>query len=169
VTWLLAAALALPLPWYPPGRSPETDDARRDRIALIVESAVAAADVGHPDWPGDDNSLAAAVLAKTWHESRRWAVEVHDGTVRGDRGRSCGLGQVWGGCSAVGTSLAATRAHLHDVARILAHSARQCRVRRIDERTIARVFAMYGTGRTCVPGAWVIPRAHLWTRMMRVG
>ena len=171
IAYLLALALALPLPWYAPGAEPETSAERTARIDLIVRAAVDATEQPPEGWPGTPEDLAAAVLAKTWHESRRWALEVHDGTVRGDLhpvtgiGRSCGLGQTWGRCDHVGTSFEQTRAHLADVAAILAYHAQRCRVRRLNERSVALLFGAYGTGRTCRPLVSSWPRARLWERL----
>lgn len=164
---LLGVALALPDPWYAPGQAPETPEERSGRVAMIVESAVAASEPTPAGWPGTSPELAAAVLAVTWHESRRWAVEVHDGTVRGDGGRSCGLGQTYGRCSNVGTSRDATQRHLRDVAELLAWSADRCRVRSLSRPGVARVLTLYGTGKTCVPASWSWPRARLWSRMVQ--
>src|ERR1041385_943115 len=83
---LLAIALALPPPYYLPGREPETQAERAARVERIVAAAISeSAAVGKDEWPGTTEDLAAALLAVTFFESRHWALEVHDGRGRGRR------------------------------------------------------------------------------------
>src|SRR5689334_9855824 len=112
---LLAIALALPPPYYLPGREPETQAERAARIERIVAAAVSeSASVDKADWSGTTEDLAAALLAVTFFESRHWALEVHDGRARGDRGASVCLAQIWTkDRSLAGTSSEATERCMH--------------------------------------------------------
>jgi hypothetical protein len=164
---LLAAALALPTPWYPPGHEPETAAARSARIEVIVDAAVAEAK-SVAGWPGTQEQLAAALLSVTWFESRRWALEVHDGARRGDKGASVCLAQIWThDRSLEGTSLEATRRCFRRAAEILSLHASRCGVRTVDEWQMARLLGAYGTGRTCHSMPWARKRAHLWAKLMK--
>ena len=163
---LLAAALALPQPYYQPGHEPETAAQRAHRIEIIVSSAMSESQ-GAEGWPGTDEELAAAMLSITWFESRRWALEVHDGARRGDHGASVCLAQIWSrDRSLAGTSPEATRRCFHRAAQILAMHAARCGIRRVDEMQMARLLGAYGTGRTCHTMPWARKRARLWARFM---
>ncbi|HVW24378.1 MAG TPA: hypothetical protein VHC69_03370 [Polyangiaceae bacterium] len=163
---LLAAALALPQPYYSPGHEPETAAARAQRVEVIVSSAMSESH-GVEGWPGTDEELAAAMLSVTWFESRRWALEVHDGARRGDHGASVCLAQIWTrDRSLAGTSPEATRRCFHRAAQILAMHAARCGIHRVDEMQMARLLGAYGTGRTCHTMPWARKRARLWARFM---
>jgi hypothetical protein len=163
---LLAAALALPPPYYSPGHEPETAAARSARIEVIVSAAVDEAKAAE-GWPGTREQLAAAILSVSWFESRRWALEVHAGTRRGDRGASVCLAQIWtGDRSLAGTSPEATRRCFKKAAEILALHAGRCGIRQIDEFQMARLLGAYGTGRTCHSMPWARKRAHFWAKLM---
>lgn len=167
---LLALALALPPPYYLPGREPETRAERAARIERIVTAAVAeATSVGRDEWPGTSEDLAAALLAVTFYESRHWALEVHDGRARGDRGESVCLAQIWTkDRSLAGTSFEATQRCFHRAAEIMILHARRCGFRYMDQWQVARLFGAYGTGRTCQATEWSRKRAVLWGRLRRV-
>src|SRR5262252_7139787 len=163
---LLAAALLLPPPYYLPGRDPETAAERAHRIELIVSAAVSEAKAV-AGWPGTQEELATAILSVTWFESRRWALEVHDGARRGDKGASVCLAQIWTyDRTLAGTSPEATRRCFRRAAEILALHANRCGIRRIDETQMARLLGAYGTGRTCHTMPWAKKRAHLWAKLM---
>lgn len=119
-------------------------------------------------WPGTSEDLALALLAITWFESRHWALEVHDGRARGDHGASVCLAQVWSKDQTLaGTSMASTRRCMQKAAEILVLHAQRCRVRNIDEHQTARLFAAYGTGRTCHATRWADKRAGLWGHLKK--
>ena len=163
---LLAAALALPGPWYLPGHEPETADQRAQRVETIVTAAIAESHQVE-GWPGTDDELAAAMLSVTWFESRRWALEVHDGARRGDHGSSVCLAQIWShDRSLAGTSPEATRRCFRKAAQILGMHAARCGIRRVDEMQMARLLGAYGTGRTCHTMPWARKRARLWAKLM---
>lgn len=163
---LLAVALSLPAPWYGPGKEPESAVERAARIDVIVSAAVAEASAADDAWPGTTEDLAAALLSVTWFESRRWALEVHDGRARGDRGASVCLAQVWSpDRSLAGTSPDATLRCMHRAAEILVLHARRCTIRHVDEHQMARLLAAYGTGKTCHATNWSWNRARLWVKL----
>jgi hypothetical protein len=164
---LLTAALLLPQPYYPPGHEPETPQERASRIEVIVSAAVDASEATE-DWPGTKEELAAALLSVTWYESRRCALEVHDGRARGDHGASKCLAQIWTeDRSIVGTSKEATLRCFERATEILVLHAKRCGIRRIDELQMARLFGAYGTGRTCHSLPWARMRARHWTNLLR--
>ena len=164
---LLAAALLLPPPYYSPGHEPETSAERAARIEMIVTSAISEAEATE-DWPGTREELASALLAVTWYESRRWALEVHEGRVSGDHGSSICLAQVWSHNRAlVGTSPEATRRCFRRAADIMTLHARRCGLQRIDREQMARLLGAYGTGRTCHIMPWARQRATLWASLMK--
>lgn len=165
---LIAIALTLPPPYYPPGREPESHSVRSARIETIVTAAVDEAEWASDRWPGSSEELALALVSVTWFESRRWAIEVHDGRARGDRGASICLAQVWSrDASLAGTSLGATRQCMRKAAEIFLLHADRCRVRSIDEHQIGRLFGAYGTGRTCHSTRWAGRRAAFWAGLKR--
>src|SRR5215831_4021911 len=164
---LLAAALLLPPPYYLPGHEPETAAERARRIEVIVSAAVSESQAVE-GWPGTQEELASAILSVTWFESRRWALEVHDGARRGDKGASVCLAQIWTyDRSLAGTSPEATRRCFRRAAEILAMHANRCGIRRVDEIQMARLLGAYGTGRTCHMMPWARKRARLWASLMR--
>jgi len=164
---LLAAALLLPPPYYSPGHEPETAPERAARIEIIVSSAISQAEATE-GWPGTKEELATAILAVTWYESRRWALEVHEGRVRGDKGASICLAQIWSHDHAlVGTSREATDRCFRRAADILVLHAKRCGLRRIDRWEMARLLGAYGTGRTCHSMPWARKRAGLWATLTK--
>ncbi len=176
---LLAAALAAPGPWYPPGRAPETPAARAERVELIASEIVDATAEPMPGWPWGAQELAWAVYVVTRHESRRWALEVHSGRLRGDRGRSGCLGGIMRGTAwaprerwldMLGTDRASTALCLRTTAAILAFHAGRCLGPREQpsEWAMARVFTGYGTGGACSPKGrpWASHRARDWARLV---
>lgn len=167
LTHLLAVALSLTQPWYLPSQAPETPAERTARITTIVTAAVDV-DIA-PEWPGTRGEMAAALLALTWYESRRWALEVHDGRVRGDHRHSVCLAQVWTRDETlVGTSYEATRRCMQRAAEILVLHAGRCRVRRLDFYGAAVLVTAYGRGRGCTPARWAEERVRLWQRFAAV-
>lgn len=162
------AALQAPAPWYPPGRCPETSAERAERLTVIataIDLETHDADIWAEGWEREDWAWAA--FAKTWHESRRFALEVHDGRLRGDRGASVCLGQIMhGGESLVGTSLEATRRCYREVFRHLQLHQRRCRVFVPTVTGVARVFSGYGSGYSCSASwSWAVRRAAMWERL----
>ncbi len=175
---LYLAALAGPLPYYPPGQCPETGAERALRmatIALAIDAETERADEWAPGWTREDWAWAA--YAKTWAESRRFAVEVHDGRKRGDNGKSVCVGQIWGGGDVlVGTDLAATRRCYHEVFRHMLIHRERCRVGAASPTAVATIFAGYGTGHSCNPdfasrhsGRFARRRATAWDRLRSHG
>jgi hypothetical protein len=166
---LLAFALALPPPYYLPGREPETKAERAARIERIVAAAIAESNaVDKDEWPGTTEDLAAALLAVTFYESRHWALEVHDGRARGDRGKSVCLAQIWTqDRSLAGTSSEATHRCMRRAVEIMVLHSRRCGFRYMDQWQAARLFGAYGTGRTCRATHWSKQRASLWARIRR--
>lgn len=163
---LLAAALLLPPPYYNPGAEPETTAQREARIEVIVTAAVSES-AAIEEWPGTHEDLAAALLAVTWYESRRWALEVHEGKARGDKGASLCLAQIWTyDRSLIGTSPEATRRCFRRAAEILALHARRCGVQKINQYQMSRLLGAYGTGRTCRVMGWADKRARLWAKLV---
>lgn len=164
---LWTAALSLPEPYYPPGRAPETCAERAERVAVIalaIEAETHDADHWAEDWEREDWAWAA--FAKTYDESRRFALEVHDGRARGDHRQSVCLGQIYGGGDElVGVSLEATRRCYREVLRHLQLHQRRCRVLVPTRAGLERVFSGYGTGFSCGPRAWANRRAALWARL----
>jgi hypothetical protein len=152
-----------------PGREPETQAERAARVERIVAAAISeSAAVGKDEWPGTTEDLAAALLAVTFFESRHWALEVHDGRARGDRGMSVCLAQIWGkDRSLVGTSPEATTRCLHRAVEILVLHTRRCGLHYMDQWQVARLLGAYGTGRTCQATDWSRKRAALWARLRR--
>ena len=112
---------------------------------------------------------AWATFVKSWHESRRFALEVHDGRKRGDGGRSICLGQIWGGSEKLtGTDLEATRRCYHEVLRHLLMHAQRCSVGGARRSAVSGMFAGYGTGSSCSGRIrWAQTRPLLWTRVSR--
>src|SRR5262245_22121968 len=93
---LLAIAVSLQAPWYPPSKLPDTAEQRQDRLAIITQ-AIALEAANEQNWQWGTDALAAATLA-TWYEESRFALEVHNGqgkTRHGeDQGRAKCLGQL---------------------------------------------------------------------------
>lgn len=173
--YLTAIAVSLPAPWYPPDEPVETCAERLDRVMLIAEAHAIEAELIPDGWGWDARDLALAGLVVTWHESGRWRLEVHDGSKRGDGGKSVCIGQIHGGTEdLVGTSLEATRRCVREVYRHLGTHWRRClRADRAPEAyALGAVFAGYGTGHSCDPmhdsphlgRGWALSRAEVWWR-----
>lgn len=173
---LYTAALAGPLPYYPPGRCPETGAQRAERmatIALAIDAETERAGEWAPGWTRAD--WAWMVFVKLRAESRFFSVEVHDGRARGDRGASVCLGQIMGGGpELVGTGLDNTRRCVHEALRHMQIHRERCRVRSATPRGVAVVFAGYGTGHSCNPdfvsrhsGRFARRRAAAWEVLRR--
>lgn len=172
---LFTAYLAGPMPYYPPGRCPETGAERAERgavIALALDAETVDADDWAPGWRREDWAWGAFVKMRA--ESRFFAVEVHDGRARGDRGQSVCLGQIWGGGrELVGTDFESTRRCVHEVLRNMVIHRERCRVLSPTPDGIARVFSGYGTGHSCDPdfvsrhggGRFARRRAAEWARL----
>lgn len=170
---LLAAALSLPPPWYAPGKQVEAEPEYRRRLETIV-SAIAAESEGVNGWTWGRKSLAIAVLSKFYEESR-FALEVHRGSRRGDRGRAICLGQhhrngrtesQWEALA--GTDEASTRRCARATVQALVAAHRYCDLdgRPLTDQNMARVFALYGTGARCEPSERARKRAKRWRRLM---
>lgn len=173
---LLTVALALPAPWYPPERPPETGLERALRIQRLTEALVLEAKNPPACWRWSTADLAWAGLVITWWESGRWRVEVHDGTRRGDAGRSVCLAQIHdGGEELVGTDLASTRRCIRTAYEHLARHARRCLPKDAEPSPwhMAAVFTGFGTGHSCDPAHdsphlgsnWALERARQWWRL----
>lgn len=167
-TLLFLAALRLPEPHYPPGHCPETGAQRAARlsvVALAIEAETTEADAWHEGWSRADWAFAA--FTKTWWESGRFRLEVHDGRKRGDNGQSVCLGQVMGGgAELVGTDFESTRRCYREVLRILHLHQMRCRVWEASIAGVARVFSGYGSGYSC-SARWSSSRerAGMWWRL----
>lgn len=164
---LFVAALAAPAPYYAPGSWQETYAARAERlatIALAIDDATADAGKWRAGWTRAD--WAWLVYTKAWSESGRFDLRVHDGRLRGDRGRSVCLGQILGGSPALlGIGYDATRACIGETLRILRLHAERCRVGSASRAAAARIYAGYGTGYSCAPTiSWARRRAALWEK-----
>lgn len=172
---IYVTALGQPGPYYPPGRCPETDQERALRmatIAIAIDFETHDADHWAEGFARED--WAWMGYTKTRLESRRFAVEVHDGTARGDGGVSVCLGQIYGGgAELVGIDLAATRRCYREVFRYLQLHQVRCNVWKPTPTGVAIVFAGYGTGSSCnadhvspVLGAgWARRRANAWAHL----
>ena len=162
------AMLPLPAPYYAPGKAPETCAERAERLtvpAYAIAYETEDADVWAEGWTRWD--WVSAGIAKTYAESRRFALEVHDGRARGDRGQSVCLGQIMGGGDElVGVDLEATRRCYREVFRHLQLHQRRCRVLVPTREGLARVFSGYGTGHSCsATRRWAVRRAAMWARL----
>jgi hypothetical protein len=166
---IFVAALSLPGPWYPPGRCPEADAQRAERLAVIA-LALAAETHDADDWAEDwlRADWAWAAFVKTWHESRRFAVEVHDGRKRGELGEVC-LGQIMGGGDDLaGTDIESTRRCYREVLRLLQLHRQRCLVRVPSIAGVTQIFSGYGSGYSCSSSwLWAQQRAAMWGRLQR--
>jgi hypothetical protein len=175
---LLAIALTLQGPWYPESKRPETDQQRADRIAVITE-AIALEAAAQESWQWGTDTLAAATLATFFAESR-FALEVHNGqgkTRHGeDQGRAKCLGQLhatgyvprseWK--TLAGTDLESTRRCARATMRVLAGQAKRCKMgKELSVWSVARLFAMYQSGKSCNVTKSSMMRARHWGRIMR--
>lgn len=170
---LIAAAISLPPPWYAPGKEVETEGEYRARVAVIAE-AIALEAQSATRWSWGPRSLAFAVLTKFYEESR-FALEVHDGTKRGDEGRAICLGQhhrngrseeEWE--SLVGTDLDSTRRCVSATVKTLIAAQHYCDVasKGPTDENMGRVFALYGTGSRCSPTRNTRGRVARWRRLL---
>lgn len=175
---LLAIAITLQGPWYPESKRPETDQQRNDRLAVITE-AIALEAAAEQNWAWGTDTLAAATLA-TFYEESRFALEVHNGegkTRHGeDQGRAKCLGQLhatgyvprseWR--TLTGTDLEATRRCARATMRVLAGQAKRCKMgKELSVWSVARLFAMYQSGKSCTVTKNSMKRARHWGRIMR--
>lgn len=179
---LQAEAHRLPAPWYAPGKAPETTGERHYRLAVIAYAAAAEAtppDRLPPSWRAEHLAWAAFVIA--YWEGSRFALEVHDGSKRGDRGRSVCLGQVqtsglvppdeW--AALPGTELEATRRCFAAIVRVfVAHLCRCAKGEPPSFDVVTRAMAGYGTGYSCSAEVrdadgnyWAKDRAEMWARL----
>jgi len=107
-----------------PGKLPEATEETTYRYATIAD-AIHRASNGDPE-------MELYLTATTFHESG-WKLPVHDGTKRGDGGRSWCLGQILlgrnspRGMELVGTDPASTERCLETSARYLRHGTVVCR------------------------------------------
>jgi len=163
---VLWAALALPHPVCSHGAC-ESGSERFGRlvtIATAIELETEGADEWLSGWTRQD--WAAAALVKTWAESGRFDRRVHEGSRRGDAGRSWCLGQVMGGGKRLaGIGLEPTRACYRETLRILLLHACRCRVGPASQTAVARTFGGYGTGYSCSVLPWAGRRAWMWQRV----
>ncbi len=170
VTHLLAAILALPIPWGGP-----EDSGRRERLTMIVDVAVqiTADSKGWNDWTAQQR--AALLLAKLAAESGGFRLDVHDGSKRSDHGESVCLGQVhWGPWTKLtraqwlalgGVDEASTMRCLTEVWRQLGMHKRMCAPGAPTLPGVARLYSSYGSGQGCQVRSWALPRARRWQRM----
>jgi hypothetical protein len=174
---LLAIAVTLQGPWYPPSKRPETDEQRHDRLAIITQ-AIAMEAASEQNWNWSTDELAAATLA-TWYEESRFALEVHNGqgkTTHGeDQGRAKCLGQLhatgyvprseWK--TLAGTDLESTRRCARATMRVLAAQGKRCKLpKALSVWSVARMFAMYQSGKSCSVTKNSMKRARHWGRIM---
>jgi hypothetical protein len=175
---LLAIALSLQSPWYAPGKRPETVEQHQDRLKIITQ-AIAEEAAATESWKWGTDALAAATLA-TWYEESRFALEVHNGQGRTrfgeDDGRARCLGQLhqtgfvpkdeWK--QLAGTDLESTRRCARATMRVLSAQGARCKMpKELNVWSVARMFAMYGTGRSCSITKNSMKRARHWGRIMR--
>lgn len=175
---LLTAALSWPLPWYAPGKCPETPDERDSRVTTIVVANYVESRDPPEGWGLTPDDLAWAGLVVTYHESRRWSLEVHDGSKRGDNDASVCLGQIHGGGDELaGVDIDATRRCFRAVNVHLATHWRRCLSSSSDPSAwnMGAVFSGYGTGHSCNPlhdsphigKGWALKRGQHWWRVSR--
>jgi len=152
---LLALMLSMPSPWGAT-ETPQERGARLDTIAEAIIQETKPQGQWLPSWTHRDRAALALVL--TYHESGRWRRDVHDGTKRGDHGRSVCLGQIMSGRwidralwrSLPGVSLAATRNCIRTTLHYLSRARRMCASGEgPSAAAAAKTFTMYGTGHQC--------------------
>lgn len=181
---LVVIAMALPKPYYPPGKNPETREQYEARVEIVIEAVSLEAPLARgPEgeewlWPTED--LISGAFIKMWSESRRLSLEVHNGTRKGDNGKSVCLGQImYGSKKLVGTDLAATRRCTAKVMQIMIQHQHRClrgKARSNPSPTsMARIYSGYGTGYSCSPNVhyvrhgkryyWARDRAWMWWRV----
>ena len=174
---LLAAALSLPPPWYPPGANPETQEHYENRVARIAVAIAEEAEQA-PGWSWGARPLAFAALTVMYKESH-FALAVHSGEKLGDEGRAACLGQLhvsglvprheW--MELTGVDVAATRRCARATMRLLAVQHRGCRMRRQSPTigNMSQIFAAYGSGGSCKPTSSSTARARTWYWLMEGG
>lgn len=171
----------LPPPWNDNSETPQDRLVRIRMIADVVaeQAPVSAAELG---WYWSSDDLALAAFTKMWHESGRFRLKVHNGTIRGDNGRSVCLGQImYGGKRLVGTDRDSTKRCITEVMRHLITHQRRClnEVTKPSPWAIAKVFAGYGTGHSCKENVtmpannktgrsyWARERSYTWWQMRK--
>lgn len=159
----------LPKPWYPPSHAPkETEEERLDRMAMIARIIVEESSVDS-GWYWSDESLAWAVMIKTWFESGRFRYSVHSGKLRGDKGRSVCLGQIMNGSEKlVGVTEENTRNCIRKVIKHLVMHQNRClnNKSKPTQWNIAIIYAGYGTGHSCNGNISknINGKKHYWAR-----
>lgn len=157
-------AINMPGPWTHPKVNPadETPEERKERVTTIVDAIML--ELPHAEglrgerWFWGDKELAWATYTKLWWESGRFSLKVHDGRKRGDRRKSVCLGQIMKGEeSLVGTSLENTRNCVRRVMSFLVMHQVGCLgpTAKPSIYSLARIYAGYGTGRTCDANHWM--------------
>lgn len=149
-------------PWYMPGEEPETDEERETRLHMIIDAIIDAAsetvvDDNGNEWRWSKSDLAWAAWTKMYHESAHYKIEIHNGKIRGDHGKSVCLGQIMGGSEAlVGTDYDSTKRCVQRVMSILAYHQNRCLYQSTGPsvRAVAKIYAGYGTGHSCDPKKW---------------
>ncbi len=167
---VLAAIISLSSHWHPG----ETDAQYQARLGVIAE-AVTLESKAAQGWPWSAASLAFAVIATMYAESR-FTLRIHQGRHMGDGGRSRCLGQVQrlkGFLSSAqwretgGTGMVATRACARAVIKYLIKNANKC----TDGITFGysamnSIFAGYRRGVNCHTDAESRKRAWQWIQLM---
>ena len=168
---LYAVAVAAPAPvrGVRPWLDQEPAEGRLERLGYIADGIALAAEGPEGDgWPWDSRSLGAAALAVSWHESGRWLRAVHDGTLKGDGGRSHSIFGLmrgpWleGWPELVGVDREATARSAAAGVRVLVLFAGCARGNKRPTRAaLARVLYGYGTGKCSKgqPASWAAGRA----------
>jgi hypothetical protein len=143
---------------------PSEKEEPRDRAGRLATIAIAIVeetrdDIGwFPSW--QHYHRASLVAVKTYHESGRWRLDVHNGKRRGDQGRSVCLGQIMSGHwidvdlhrSLPGTDMASTRRCIKVTTAYLSRARRMCSSGlNPSMNAAARAYALYGTGYRCEP------------------
>lgn len=158
----------LPGPWYLPGKSPETPDQRSSRLNMISDViAVEAPKItGTKGWWWTPDDLAWAAFIMTYHESSKFHLKVHDGRLRGDKGRSVCLGQIMlGSKDLVGTDRASTERCIDKTMEFLVMHQHRCLHPKMKPGawSVSMIYAGYGTGHSCSATiGWAQSRAWSW-------
>lgn len=155
---ILLVMLRLPGPWEAPGAE-EPPDARRARIETGAAAIALEVDPPPAAWPFGAVELAGGVVATWFDEGARFALDVHTGARKADKGRSHCFGMVQAGYivtgaewrAAVGTDIEATRTCARLTARYLTLHARRCLgpAPKASSWAFAKVVAGYGSGYSC--------------------
>lgn len=165
---LLVAALTVPRPYG----DTESTHARAERLAVIAE-AIALESWSVSGWRWGTEDLAWLLFATTAEESGGFRLDVHDGRRTGDHSRARCLAQLhvsallpraeW--LATTGTNAEATRTCMRAAARAyVAASACVGQPGPLNQWSVARLAANYGTGRTCSPNGlkFATSRALKW-------